>query len=263
MYKEILFTKEQNVAIVTINRPDRFNTMTPVLGQEIGDAVKEVRGDDEIRVMILTGAGDRAFCGGADLTAMDAFTKKGKSPSRYWITKPMAYWALAIGELEKPVIAAVNGVAAGGGMGLASMCDIRIASQNARFVPAFIERGLALDNGLSYALPRIIGLAKALEITLTGRTVDAVEAEKIGLVNKVVPQERLMQEVKELAMRIAELAPVAAELTKLTLYRSTSSDLRTQFYFESYAQARCFNTEDMDEGIASFLEKRESKFKGK
>lgn len=263
MYKEILFTKDNNIATITMNRPDKFNTITVLLGQELEDAVKRVRRDDEIKVVILTGAGERAFCGGADLGAFDSMTKKGMAPSRYDLTAPGAYWALALGELEKPTIAAINGVAAGGGMGLTAMCDIRIAVPETRFVPAFAERGLTPDNGLTYTLPRIVGLSKALEIMLTGRTVDAAEAERIGLVNKVVPRERLMEEAVEMATRIANLAPVAVELTKLSLHRSTSNDLRSQFYFEAFATAKCFNTEDMDEGVASFLEKRKPQFKGR
>jgi 2-(1,2-epoxy-1,2-dihydrophenyl)acetyl-CoA isomerase len=162
------------------------------------------------------------------------------------------------------VIAAVNGVAAGAGFGLAMACDIRIASENARFISVFVRRGLPVEWGLSYFLPRAVGTAKALEIMWSGRSVDASEAERIGLVSKVVPADDLMKETRTLAAKLSKGPSIAIELIKRTVYTGLqTNNLASQLGYETYAAGVCVHTQDFAEGVKAFLEKREAAFKGR
>jgi 2-(1,2-epoxy-1,2-dihydrophenyl)acetyl-CoA isomerase len=177
---------------------------------------------------------------------------------------PLSLPVLRIVRMEKPVIAAVNGVAAGAGFGLAMACDIRIASENARFISAFVRRGLPVEWGLSHFLPRTVGLAKALEIMWTGEAIDAREAERIGLASKVVSPDDLMKETKGLATKLAKGPPIAIELIKRAVYTGLeSNNLAAQLGYETYAAGVCVRTEDFGEGVKAFLEKREAVFKGR
>jgi len=264
-YKTIIYEKEGGIATITLNRPDKLNAVGGGMGEELPQAFEEANSDDEVRVLIITGAG-RGFCSGADLTELGPAT----TPERRWymaakhpISEGIRSTALQLQNFEKPVIAAINGAAAGMGFSLALACDIRIASEKAVFSQIFIKRGLVPDQGSTYFLPRMMGLAKACEMVFTGDMLNAEQAKEYGLLNQVVPHDELMPTVKELAARIAAGPPIAMKLAKRALYKGVNTDLPTAIEFEGYAQGICFGTEDAKEGMAAFLEKREPQFKGK
>lgn len=264
VYEDAIFEKEEGIATLTLNLPERLNALSPGIRQALLRAAEDVAGDDDTRVLIITGAG-RAFCSGADVRGLAGEVEiRSGEVGRRGIMGPLSLPVLRLSQLEKPVIAAVNGVAAGGGFGLAMACDIRIASENARFISVFVRRGLPVEWGLSHFLPRAVGLAKALELMWTGEAIDAREAERIGLVSKVVPPDELMKETKALASKIAKGPPIAIELIKRAVYTGLqSNNLAAQLGYETYAASVCVRTEDFQEGVKSFLEKREAQFKGK
>ncbi len=257
-----LFEKHEGVAVITLNRPDRMNALIPEMTQEIAQCLDEARADEDVRVVVITGAG-KGFCAGADMAKL-ARRAGGEAPGRVGRRDLdlMGDWALKLHEFEKPSVAAVNGVAAGGGVSLALACDICIASDAARFVPAFTRRGVAPDAGASYFLPRRVSLARACALVFTGDPITAPEAERLGLVDVVVPHEQLLPAALELARKIARGAPLAMIMAKRALQRGATSDLRSALEFESFAQRLLFQTEDFREGVGAYLEKREPKFTG-
>ncbi len=268
-YEHVTLERENVIALITLNRPERLNSLGTKMLDELTAALEEVATDDQIRVVILTGAG-RGFCGGADLAELGgAPAELGGAPAeqRNLRTKPLSRYGnlmLHLRSLEKPIIAAVNGIAAGGGFSLAMCCDIRIASETARFSSIFVKRALVPDMGLTYLLPRAVGTSKALELMFTGDIINAQEAKEIGLVSKVVPADQLIDEAKKLAGRIAKGPPLAIELAKKAVYAAEeTSNFATALAYEAWAQGICITSEDAREGIASFLEKREPVFKGK
>jgi 2-(1,2-epoxy-1,2-dihydrophenyl)acetyl-CoA isomerase len=268
-YKWIILEKGDNLATITLNKPDINNAFDEPMMAEIDDAINDVAQDKDVRVVIITGAG-KAFCAGGDVSYLKTLMENRSHIARTVIgdvvrrSGTMPTVILKIRNMMKPVIAAVNGVAAGGGMGLAAACDMRIASDKARFSTVFIKRGVIPDCGATYTLPRLVGMAKACELVLKGNVVDAAEAERIGLVNKVVPHDELMQATREFAAEIAQNPPIAVGLAKATLYRGMiEDDLGSQEDYESYIQNALMATEDFQEGIAAFFEKREPIFKGK
>ena len=246
---------------MTLNRPDKLNALSDALMEEIVQALGETNRDDEVKALIITGAG-RGFCSGADLTQAEK-----AEMTRRLLLEPVGFFSRigrSLHDVEKPVVAAVNGIAAGAGFSIALGCDIRIAAQSARFSAIFIRRALAPDTGASYLLPRIVGIAKALELMWTGDIIDAREAERIGLVSWVVPDEDLMKVARELAGRITSMPSVAIELTKRMVYKGLDvSDFAVSQSYEGLAVSITTQTEDFQEGIKSFLEKREPEFKGR
>ena len=262
-YETMILHKEEGIAVMTLNRPEKLNAVSPAMWWELSRAIEEVQSDDEIRVLILTGAG-RGFCAGADVAETLTLAVSGQAPPRTkdQLKEPVGIAGLRLARLGKPTVAAVNGVAAGMGFSLAAACDIRIASERARFTNAFVRMGLIPDNGLTYFLTRLAGLAKALEIMYTCGTVNATEAERIGLVNRVVPHDDLMKVTMDLARKIVEGAPLAVEMTKQTAIKALNSDLEELISFETYAQKVCLESQDFKEGVAAFLEKRPPVFKG-
>jgi len=259
--QELLFEKEDRVAIATLNLPDKLNALSPGIVAGLWQALDDVRTDDSIRVLVITGVG-RGFCSGADVQSLVAGTgeQDQQAPST---TRSLADIPAELRKLPKPVIGAINGVAAGGGLSIALACDIRIASDNARFIAVWIRRALLPDLGAHYMLPRTVGLSKACEMIFTGDTIDAKEAERIGLVSKAVPHEQLMSTTMELARRLAKGPPIAIQLAKRAIYEAQHMDLEATVELENLGFAMCLRSEDAGEGTRAFLEKREPEFRGR
>lgn len=233
------------------------------MGKEILDALRSAERDDDVHCLILTGSG-RAFCTGEDIQDLRGQYERRENP-KLGERLLLKYNPIIrqIRRMQKPVIAAVNGVAAGAGAGIAYSCDIRIASDNARFLQAFIKVGLAPDSGTSFFLPRLVGFSKALELALTGNELTSKDAERLGLVSEVVPTEQLIGTARELATKLAQGPLKAIGLTKRALNKSISSDLETVLEYESYLQEIAGTTADHIEAVRAFFEKRKPVFKGK
>ena len=262
-YECLLYEVKDGIATLTLNRPDRLNALGGSLREDLYDAVTRSAADPEVRVMVITGAG-KGFCSGGDVKAMgEAKAGQRERPLIEKIAPGRDRTLLAMREAPQPIIAAVNGAAAGAGMNLALGCDIRIASTAARFTQAFVKRGLHPDWGGTYFLPRVVGTAKACEMIFTGDVIDAAEAERLGIVSRVVAPEELMHTAYELARRIAAGPPVAIRLAKKSIYANADLDLRGALQVETMAQNICFETEDATEGIRAFGEKRAPVFKGR
>jgi 2-(1,2-epoxy-1,2-dihydrophenyl)acetyl-CoA isomerase len=246
------------VLTITLDRADALNAFDRAMKDELLAALKAADRDRAVRVLIITGAG-RAFSAGQDLKerqdpgAADLITELR---TRY---NPLI---LAMRRLEKPIIAAVNGVAAGAGCSLALACDLVIASEQARFIQAFSRVGLVPDSGSTWFLPRLMGYARAAEMTFLAEPMDAATAERLGLVNRVVPGDRLMDEARALAERLAGAAPLALALTKRALNRAMGADLASQLDYEAQLQAVAGASADYAEGVAAFVGKRPPTFKG-
>ncbi len=252
-----------HICTITLNRPDVLNAFNDQLTTELGEALKNAERDANTRVIVITGAG-RAFSSGQDLADLKTRYVPGYVPElgedlrrRY---NPIIK---RIREMEKPVIAAVNGVAAGAGCSLALACDMRIASDQASFIEVFVNVGLIPDSGSTFVLPRLVGLGKAMELCCTGQKVDANEALRIGLVNQVVPAAELTAATAKLAGKLASLPSRAIALTKRLLNQSMGNDLNAQLEAEAYDQETAGKTADHHEGVMSFLEKRKPSFQGK
>ena len=265
-YQYILVEKEEGIATIMLNRPERLNSLIPQMRVEIREALEDVAADDSIRVVILTGAG-RGFCSGADVTTVAQRTEMAEDESqRALLLQPVATPRLLalIRSLNKPTICALNGVAAGAGTGLALTCDIIIASDEARFRVAFTRMGLPPADGISYLLPRRIGTHRALELVYTNDIIDASEMERIGLVNKVVPHYELMVAAKEMAKKMFQIPPLTLALSKQCIYKgAVASDIESQIVFDNLAGSRLARTEDQMEAQKSFIEKREPVYKQK
>lgn len=263
-YETIILEKKENIATITLNRPEKLNALNPKMREELLDVFGVIDQDDEVRVAVITGAG-RAFCAGADIkeSFLSSIEERKRGISED-ITRAYAELApLALANVKKPVIAAINGSAVGFGCTLTLVCDIRIASENARFSLAFPRMGIIVEFGSSYFLPRLIGVGKACELAFTAKMIDAQEAKEIGLVNQVVPVSELSKTSYEMASSIAKLAPLSIRLTKRALYRGLDNGLTSQVQYEVLANNYLRETEDHEEGVRAFLEKREPAFKGK
>lgn len=259
-YETILLEREEGIATITFNRPERVNAVNLQMIKELIDAIGELSRDDSVKVVILTGTG-RIFCPGADHTH-PVFRSKNPAEVRQWVHQ-FGEVSFGLRSLPQPVIASVNGAAVGAGCSFALACDIIIASENARFNQGFVNIGLLPDSGGSYFLPRLIGVAKACELIFTGDMIDAREAERIGLINKVVPADRLATTTRELALRLAKGPTVALRLAKTCLYQGLEMDLASVLEHETDAQTVCILTEDCKEGLKAFAEKRPPVFKGR
>lgn len=257
----VLLDKGEGIAQITLNRPDRYNALGGNMRQEIEEAVEDVCADPDVRVIVITGAG-KAFCTGGDVQEFISGESKALSKAASSERPSMSKIVLALNNVEKPVIAAVNGAAVGGGCNLALSCDIRIASEKARFGQVFTRRGLHPDWGGIYFLPRLVGYAKAAELIFSGEVIDCQEALNIGMVNKVVPHDDLMPATNELAGRIAKNAPIPIAFAKRGLQNFFKWDLATALDYESYVIGVTMKSDDFTEGFKAFMEKREPVFKG-
>lgn len=263
-YETIIVEKSDGVATVTLNRPQTLNAWNAQMGLETAGALDDIRYDGGVKVVVMTGVG-RGFSSGADVRGLASIAEHRSHVGGLVNSQPsLVSVALQMRRLEKPIIAAINGVTAGGGFGFALCCDLRIASDKAEFSQVFVRRGLVPDVGSTYLLPKLIGAARALELIFTGDMISAREAYELGIVNRVVPHEELMPETMKLARRIAEGPPIAMGLAKRAVYQGLeSSDLPAHLDFELSMNSLCFFTDDFKEGVRSFLEKRRPKFEGR
>jgi 2-(1,2-epoxy-1,2-dihydrophenyl)acetyl-CoA isomerase len=266
-YQHILVeTTPDGVRTLTLNRPERLNAVNVVLADELPRAVAEAGADDAVRVLVITGAG-RAFCAGLDLDPANlgawlndqGATRAARLDDLEWVGR----WALALVECPKPVIAALNGVATGAGLGLALAADIRLISAAATLNTGYARRGLSPDAGVSYFLPRLVGLSRAADLVFTARDVAAEEAERIGLVSRVLPAEDFAAQVADYAAGLAAGPPLALTLSKRLLASSTDTALVPQLKRELSAIRTCFTTDDLQEALHAFAEKRPPRFTGR
>jgi len=259
MYQTLIYEKKENIGVLTINRPQRMNAISNELTSELKKFLDEIENDDELRVLVITGAGDKAFVAGADINELvdrDALIGRRVSRQRQEIFS-------RIENLHVPAIAAINGYALGGGLELALACSIRVCSDKAQFGAPEVKLGIIPGDGGTQRLPRLVGLGRAMEMILTGDFIDAEEAYRIGLVNKIVPHEELMEKAMELAKKIASRPPLAVRYAKETVNRSLEGSTVSGFALESFLHALSCTTEDKKEGVSAFLEKRKGKFKGR
>ncbi len=256
-YKNIFLTKDGGLTVLTLNRPEVRNALDSTTWSEIREAVREIRFSDEIRVLVITGAGGKAFASGADIRALLERTTLEQLRSEVNDTLN------EIENLNKPVIAAVDGFALGGGCELAMACDIRIATTRSKFGQPEASLGIIPCAGGTQRLQRLVGVGKAKELIFTGDIIGAEEAEKIGLVNKVVEPDQLMTAAKEMAEKIMTKGPVAINVAKVCINVGANTDLFSGLAVERFAQTVTLATEDRVEGMTAFLEKRKPEFQGR
>jgi 2-(1,2-epoxy-1,2-dihydrophenyl)acetyl-CoA isomerase len=258
----LLETKHEGIATLVMNRPDRLNALNNELASTLNDALGRIAEDDTVRVVVITGAG-RAFCAGVDLAAIG----KGRAGREMQSLEPLLragmQSVLRIRTIPQPVIAAVNGAAAGAGMNIALAADIRIASEEAAFGQNFAKVGLFPDFGGTYFLPQLVGPARAAELFYTGDMIDAKTALSLGIVNHVVPGAQLEAAVKSMAQKIALGPSLAIQAVKKTLFGAERNKLSEALEHEVQEQIRCYLSEDCSEGIRAFFDKRPAKFQGK
>jgi enoyl-CoA hydratase/carnithine racemase len=270
-YEHIRSELRDRVATITLNRPDKLNAWTALMGREVREAMEAAAVDPEVRVIVLTGAG-RGFCAGADMDLLAGIQGAGRAaaeevarppaaaPARPEFTGRYAYFPT----IPKPIVAALNGATAGLGLVVALYCDVRFAADSAVFTTAFARRGLIAEHGISWMLPRLVGLPHALDLMLSGRRIDAAEALRMGLVNRVVPAADLMRAVGEYAAELATLvSPRSMAVMKHQLWDAQFQTLAQATAVADEEMVRSFGTADFKEGVAHFVEKRAPKFTGR
>lgn len=259
-YETIIYEKADGVATIALNRPERLNAFNGQAHEELYAALEDAEGGEEVRCVVLRGEG-RGFSAGADLSSI---MEEDEDPDLgEYLRRTYSRAILKMASMEKPIVAAVHGPVYGAGLGMALACDLRVASESAKFSVAFIKIGLMPDAGVSFFLPRIVGLGRAMEMSMTGDAVEAEEAHRIGLVNRLVPEDDLIEEANALARNLASLPTRAMGQMKNALYASFESDLATALETEAQGQTFCGYTKDHKEGVAAFLEKREATFTGR
>lgn len=262
--QDVLYTTEDKIGIVTLNRPDKLNTLTHGMLHRINSIIEDIEKDDRVRAVILTGTGS-TFSAGTDISGevpqtaeMEINLMKERMSTEY---RPSMWF---FNSIPKPVICAINGAAVGIAAEFSLHCDIRIAAESARWGQVFVLRGMTPDTGAgTYLLPRIIGLSKACELVFSGEIIDAQEMLRIGLVSKVVPDTELMPAAKEMANKLTKGAPLAVQMAKQLMYRGLEQTMEAHQEAARYCFQLSCRTEDVREGIASFFEKREPRWKGK
>jgi len=251
------------VRTLRLNRPEVLNAFNDALLEALGQEARAAAKDDGVRCLVITGAG-RAFCSGQDLDSVkERLEQPGAKELGEHLRTLYNPLILTMRTMEKPVVAGVNGVAAGAGCSLALACDLRVAAESASFIEIFINVGLVPDSGSTFTLPRLVGMGRAMEMAITGRKVPASEALQMGLVNQVVPDDALEAETMKLATKLASLPTRGIGLTKRAFNRAWTADLEDQLAYEAMLQATAGQTEDHVEGVKAFLEKRRPLFKGK
>lgn len=258
----LLESLSEGVLTLCMNRPERLNALSPELGQALAGAVDRASGNPAVRAMILTGAG-RAFCSGGDLSMIRSLRDAGRGAELEPLLRAGTRLILALRTTEKPVIAAVNGPAAGAGMNVALACDIRIASEQATFGQNFARVGLFPDYGGTYLLPRLAGTSRAAWMFYTGEMVSAQEAFRMGVVDSIVRQDEVIPAAGALAARLAAGPPLVLGAVKRTLFGAERAELERALEMETEQQVKCFASEDCTEGIRAFFEKRAPKFQGR
>ena len=254
---------EPNVAVLKLNRPEALNAFNEQLLDDIEAALKEIEQDDSIRAVIITAEGEKAFSAGADLKQAQSITpEEAITQATAMIEKGQRLFKY-IEDFPKPIICAINGLALAGGLEIAMACDLRIASKEAKVSNTEVSLGLIPAWGGSTRLPRLVGLAKAKEIILTGAWLTADQAAEIGLVNKVVPPDELQSQAMFMAQKLADNAPIAMRLVKQVLNKTLDQDIEASYALEREAAVKCFQTEDLQEGIQAIFEKRKAQFKGR
>jgi len=254
----VILSKEGQVAIITFNRPAAMNTLTGNVCTKLIEIMDELERDESVRAVILTGAGEKAFCAGIDLSDRKGMSDEETNALRQFILFPCFH---RLEDTEKPLIGAINGFALGGGAEIALICDIRVASERAKFGLTEVKWGIIPAAGACQRLPRIVGIGMAKELLLTGRMVDGKEGEKIGLFNRVTAPEDLMKETLQIANGIAENGPIAVRQIKKAVNFGSFNELA--FAYDREASQACYHTQDRLEGIAAFNEKRKPQYKGR
>jgi len=261
MYEHIQVAEADGIATITLNRPDKLNAFIGHMRRDLAEALEQAGSDRNVRVVILTGAG-RAFCAGGDIAFMAELMQRRDAEEFSRILGAGRRVILAIRQMTKPIIASINGPASGAGFNLALACDLRIAANTATFSQSFAKVGLHPDWGGTYFLPRLVPPNKACELFFLGEAIDAQEAARLGIVNRVVAPEELENATMELAQRLRAAPPIALAAAKHAVYVSQAEDLEEMLRYETEAQLRCFESDDGHEGVHAFLEKREPKFTG-
>lgn len=262
MSDAVIYERDGDVGVITLNRPDNRNSMTAELLAGFAAAAAACRADHGARAVVVTGRGN-CFSAGADLRAQIQADDGGAPRMPHERSFGMYTSFLSVTEIEVPVIAALNGHAVGGGFGLSLLCDVRIAHREARYGANFARLGLHSGLGISYLLPRLVGVSRGAELLFTGRLVDGAEAERIGLVSRALPGDEVLDAALGLAREIAEAAPAAVRMMKRSLYDGLGWDVRGAALREAYAQAATVDTDDFREGMSALLEKRPPRFTGR
>jgi 2-(1,2-epoxy-1,2-dihydrophenyl)acetyl-CoA isomerase len=260
-YEHIVVSETEGIITITLNRPDKLNAFIGHMRRDLAEALEHAGADRSVRVVIVTGAG-RAFCAGGDVGFMAELMQRRDSEEFARILGAGRRVILAIRQMTKPVIAAVNGPAFGAGANLAFACDLRVISTNASFSQSFLKVGLHPDWGGTFFLPRLVTPNKACELFFLGESIDAAEALRLNIVNQVVPPEELEAATMQLAERLRAAPPLALEAATQAIYTSEAANLVVMLRYETEAQLRCFESDDGHEGVRAFLEKREPQFTG-